>query len=109
MPLKLSKSFVVLAETAAIYEGLNAVQTQVYGLEARGGATRADVVILQKPIHFPKVLNPHILGSLFHEAYNKFRDIIRPGGLLLIHEKFVKIEQKVEVRQDTLDMYQQNL
>jgi 2-oxoglutarate ferredoxin oxidoreductase subunit gamma len=97
---------IVLAEAAAIYEGLNAVQTQFYGPEARGGATRADVIISQKPIHFPKVLNPHILVCLSQEAYNKFWESIRPGGLLLVDEKFVKIDQKVEARQYKLDMYQ---
>jgi 2-oxoglutarate ferredoxin oxidoreductase subunit gamma len=96
---------IVLAEAAAIYEGLNAVQTQVYGPEARGGATRADVIISQKPIHFPKVLNPHNLVCLSQEAYNRFRDIIRPGGLILVDNKFVKIDQKVEARQYKLDMY----
>ena len=96
---------IILAEAAAIYEGLNAVQTQVYGPEARGGATRADVIISEKPIHFPKVLNPHILVCLSQEAYNKFWDIIRPGGLLVVDKKFVKIDQKVEARQYKLDMY----
>ena len=32
---------IILAEAAALYENLNAVQTQSYGPEARGGATRA--------------------------------------------------------------------
>ena len=45
---------ILLAEAAAIYEGLQAVQSQSYGPEARGGATRADLIISEKPIHFPK-------------------------------------------------------
>ncbi|MBU0990161.1 MAG: 2-oxoacid:acceptor oxidoreductase family protein, partial [Proteobacteria bacterium] len=36
---------IILAEAAVIHEDLNAVQTQAYGPEARGGATRADVII----------------------------------------------------------------
>jgi 2-oxoglutarate ferredoxin oxidoreductase subunit gamma len=97
---------IVLAEAAALYEGLNAVQTQVYGPEARGGATRADVIISQQPIHHPKVLHPHILVCLSQEAYNKFWSIIRPGGLLLVDKKFVKIDRKVEARQRELNMYE---
>ena len=97
---------ILLAEAAAIYEGLNAVQSQSYGPEARGGATRADVIISEKPIHFPKVLNPHILVCLSQEAYNKFRGIIRPGGLLVTEKKFVIIDQNVEARQRVLDMYE---
>lgn len=97
---------IILAEAAALYEGLNAVQTQVYGPEARGGATRADVIVSHQPIHHPKVLHPHILVCLSQEAYNKFRGIIRPGGLLLVDKKFVKIDRKVEARQRELRMYE---
>lgn len=97
---------ILLAEAAAIYEGLNAVQSQSYGPEARGGATRADVIISEKPINFPKVLNPHILVCLSQEAYNKFWGIIRPGGLLVTEKKFVIIDQNVEARQQVLDMYE---
>ena len=97
---------ILLAEAAAIYGGLNAVQSQSYGPEARGGATRADVIISEKPINFPKVLNPHILVCLSQEAYNKFWGIIRPGGLLVAEKKFVIIDQNVEARQQVLDMYE---
>jgi len=97
---------ILLSEAAAIFEGLNAVQSQSYGPEARGGATRADVIISEKPIHFPKVLNPHILVCLSQEAYNKFWGIIRPGGLLVTEKKFVIIDQNVEARQRVLDMYE---
>ena len=74
---------IILAEAAVLHEGLDAVQTQVYGPEARGGATRADVIISTKPIHYPKVVNPNILVCLTQEAYNRFSGIIWPGGLLL--------------------------
>jgi len=41
---------VILAEAAAIHDGLNAVQTQSYGPEARGGASRSEVVIARGEI-----------------------------------------------------------
>ena len=96
---------IILAEAAVIHDDLNAVQTQSYGPEARGGATRADVIISEEPIHYPKVLNPHILVCLTQKAYGKFSGIIRPGGLLLTDTKFVKVERKVDARQVELDMY----
>jgi 2-oxoglutarate ferredoxin oxidoreductase subunit gamma len=96
---------IVLAEAAVIYEDLNAVQTQSYGPEARGGATRADVVVSQEPIRYPKVIHPHILVCLTQEAYDKFSGIIRPGGLLLTDSHYVKQERKVEARQVELDMH----
>ena len=40
---------IVLAEAAGVYEGRRVVQTQSYGPEARGGASRADVIIADEP------------------------------------------------------------
>ena len=96
---------IIMAEAAVLYDGLNAVQTQSYGPEARGGATRADVIIAQEPIYYPKVNHPHFLVCLTQAAYNKFTGIIRPGGLLLADSHHVKLKRKVDARQIQLDMY----
>jgi 2-oxoglutarate ferredoxin oxidoreductase subunit gamma len=71
---------IFLAEAAVLYEGLNAVQAQTYGPEARGGDTRADVIISDREIRFPKVTQPNILICLTQQAYNTFSGTIRPGG-----------------------------
>jgi 2-oxoglutarate ferredoxin oxidoreductase subunit gamma len=97
---------IILAEAASLYENLNAVQTQSYGPEARGGATRADIIISEAAIRHPKVINPHILICLTQEAYNKYAGIVRPGGLMLTDMKYVKIDYKVDARQVELEMYQ---
>jgi 2-oxoglutarate ferredoxin oxidoreductase subunit gamma len=96
---------IFLAETAVLHEGLNAVQAQAYGPEARGGATRADVIISDRAIRFPKVTQPNILVSLTQQAYNLFSGTIRPGALLLSDTNFVEQEQKIDARQVALGMY----
>ena len=96
---------IIVAEAAVLFEGLNAVQSQSYGPEARGGATRADVIISDRAIRFPKVNQPNVLISLTQEAYNRFSGTIRPGGLLLTDSHFVKPERKVDARQVPLGMY----
>ena len=96
---------ILLAEAAVLEEGLNAVQTQVYGAAARGGATRSDVIVSDEEIHFPKVIQPNVLVCLTQEAYNKFYPIIRPGGMLLTDPRYVNIERKVDARQWELDMF----
>ncbi len=96
---------IILAEAAVLFDGLNAVQSQSYGPEARGGATRADVIISDRPIRFPKVNQPNVLICLTQEAYNKYSGTIRPGGLLLTDSHFVKPERKVDARQVNLGMY----
>jgi 2-oxoglutarate ferredoxin oxidoreductase subunit gamma len=98
---------VILAEAAVLYEYLEASQTQAYGPEARGGATRSDVIISDSRIYFPKVTQPNVLVCLTQQAYNKFNDIIRPGGLLLSDSKYVKTESRVDARQIQLPMYQE--
>jgi len=96
---------IILAEAAVIHDGLNAVQSQSYGPEARGGATRADVILSDREIRFPKVNQPNVLVCLTQEAYNKFSGTIRPGGLLITDSHFVKVERKADARQMGLGMY----
>jgi 2-oxoglutarate ferredoxin oxidoreductase subunit gamma len=96
---------ILLAEAAVLRENRFAVQTQSYGAAARGGATRADVIISESAINYPMVNQPNILVSLTQEAYNKYTPIIRPGGLLLTDSHYVKIERKVEARQCELPMF----
>jgi 2-oxoglutarate ferredoxin oxidoreductase subunit gamma len=95
---------IILGEAAGIFEGLNAVQTQVYGPEARGGASRADLVISDEPIRYPKVINPQVLVCLTQEAYNKYAGIVRPGGVLLVEASLVQTAKKIDARQIELPM-----
>jgi 2-oxoglutarate ferredoxin oxidoreductase subunit gamma len=97
---------IILAEAAVLYENLMAVQSQSYGPEARGGATRSDVVISDTEVHYPKVIQPNLLVCLTQEAYNQFYPIIRPGGLLITDTRFVKTQKKVDALQKELPMYE---
>ena len=97
---------IILAEAAVLYENVNAVQSQSYGPEARGGATRSDIIISENPINFPKVIQPNVLVCLTQTAYNKFSGIIRPGGLLLTDSRFVTIERKIDAQQYGLPMFE---
>jgi 2-oxoglutarate ferredoxin oxidoreductase subunit gamma len=97
---------IILAEAAVLYENLIAVQSQIYGPAARGGATRSDVIISDSEIHYPKVIQPNVLVCLTQEAYNNFYPIIRPGGFLITDSRYVKIQRKVDAQQKELPMYQ---
>ncbi|MDH3645901.1 MAG: 2-oxoacid:acceptor oxidoreductase family protein [Gammaproteobacteria bacterium] len=79
----------LLGKAAAIYDGKNAVFTQTHGPEARGGASRADVIIGEKAIAYPFVTHPDILAVLFPEAYEKFRPDLKPGGVLIVEADLV--------------------
>lgn len=97
---------IILAEAAVLHENLIATQAQSYGPEARGGATRTDVIISDAPIRYPKVDQPNVLVCLTQEAYNKFYTIIRPGGTLLTDPRYVTVQTKVDARQVQLPMFQ---
>jgi len=97
---------ILLAEAAVLHDGLIAVQTQSYGPEARGGATRCDVVVSNGPIHFPKVLQPNILIALTQEACTKYLTLLRPGGLFISDTRFVTPDKRVDARHKALPIYE---
>ena len=100
---------VILAEAAVLHDGLNAVQSQSYGPEARGGATRSDVIISDSPIYFPKVLQPNVLLTLTNEAAAKYVPLTRPGALLLYDSDLVQPDTHTDARLKGLPMHRATL
>lgn len=80
----------LLGKAAAIYEGKEAVFTQSYGPEARGGASSADLVISDEAVDYPMVTRPNFLVAMFQEAYERYRPDMAGGGLLVIDSGLVK-------------------
>ncbi|HEY4716236.1 MAG TPA: 2-oxoacid:acceptor oxidoreductase family protein [bacterium] len=81
---------VILAEAAAIFENKNAVQTQSYGPEARGGSSKSDVVISAEEIDYPKATRMDILLVLTQEACDKYINDLKEGGILIADSDLVK-------------------
>lgn len=81
---------IILAEAAAIYDGKQATQTQSYGPEARGGASRSEVVISDGEIDHPEVLSADVVIALSKAAYKKFAKTVRAGGVLIVDEDRVE-------------------
>ena len=80
---------IILAEAAAIYDNKNAVQTQSYGPEARGGASKGEVVISQGEIDYPEVINADVLVALSQEACDKYASGLKKNGMLIVDEEKV--------------------
>lgn len=80
---------IILAE-AAILDGKQSIQTQSYGPEARGGASKSDVIISENEIDYPKVLSADILLAMSQEACVKYIKRLKNGGKLLVDTTFVK-------------------
>ena len=83
----------ILGKAAALFEKKNAVFTQSYGPEARGGSCSADVVISTDAIHYPKVGEPGVLVLMSQGAWTTYGDSIRPGGILILDEDLVSLEK----------------
>ena len=80
---------IILAEAAILFEDLNAVQTQSYGPEARGGASKSEVVISNGEIDYPKCERVDILLALTQEALDTYSGDLRKGGLLITDSELV--------------------
>jgi 2-oxoglutarate ferredoxin oxidoreductase subunit gamma len=80
----------IIAEAAVIYDGKNAVQTQSYGPEARGGASKAEVVIADGEIDYPKVLDLDLLLALTQVSCTKYSKDLKTGGTLIVDSGLVK-------------------
>lgn len=74
---------IILAE-GAINDGKNAVQTQSYGPEARGGASKSEVIISTDDIDFPKVRDCDILLALTQKSYEQYSEGLKDNGILII-------------------------
>lgn len=79
----------IIAEAAAIYEDKNATQSQSYGPEARGGASRSEVIISDGDIDYPKATNIDLLLAMTQEAADKYSSDIKPGGTIVLDSGFV--------------------
>lgn len=86
------KISVILAE-AALADGFNALQSQAYGPESRGGASKGEVVISDNTIYYPKVEMPDVVLCLSQQACDKYAYEIKEGGTLIIDKDFCSVDK----------------
>jgi 2-oxoglutarate ferredoxin oxidoreductase subunit gamma len=83
----------IMGKAAALFEKKNAVFTQSYGPEARGGSCSADVVISEEAIHYPKVSSPNVLVLMSQGALTTYGGAIRSGTVLILDEDLVTLSE----------------
>lgn len=79
----------LLCEAIGSRTRLNVVQTKSYGPEARGGASKADIVVSPKEIYYPKPLHLDLLLAMTQESLDKYYPDLREQGTLIIDETLV--------------------
>jgi 2-oxoglutarate ferredoxin oxidoreductase subunit gamma len=80
---------IILAEAVGIYDGRYVAQTQSYGPEARGGSSKAEVVISDEEIDYPKAMKLDLLLAMNQKSCDDYFPDLQPEGLLIVDSTFV--------------------
>ncbi|UCD63140.1 MAG: 2-oxoacid:acceptor oxidoreductase family protein [Candidatus Zixiibacteriota bacterium] len=83
----------VMMGEAAIADGINAVQSQSYGPESRGGAAKSEVIISDEDIDYPMVVEADCLVALSQPGYDRYVGEVKPDGTILVDRDLVEIDQ----------------
>ena len=81
---------VIFAEAVGVYGGKYVCQTQSYGPEARGGKSKAEVVISNRPIDYPKALGLDLLLAMNQAACDAYFFDLNTDGILVIDKGLVE-------------------
>lgn len=87
---------VILSEAVCIYEGKGAVMAQSYTSQQRGGPSRAEVIISDGEIDYPKAKEPDLLVVLSQDAYNRHHANVKSTGLIVADSFDVKETSPVD-------------
>lgn len=80
---------VILAEAIGKSDQRNVVQSQSYGPEARGGASKSDVVVSENEIYYPKAMKLDLLLCMTQESLDKYYGDLKDGGTLIVDTTLV--------------------
>ena len=81
---------IILAEAVGIYDGKFVAQTQSYGPEARGGSSKAEVVVSDEEIDYPKAMKPDLLLAMNQKSCDEFYPDLKPDGIVIVDSTFVR-------------------
>ena len=79
----------IFAEAAGVYDGKYVCQTQSYGPEARGGNSKAEVVVSKEVIDYPKATKLDLLLAMNQAACDTYFPDLKPDGLLVVDSTLV--------------------
>ena len=80
----------IIGKAASVFQDFNAVQSQSYGPEARGGAARSEVIISDEKVGYPRPIGVDCLVAMSQESFDSYRDDIRDGAVIILDPDLVK-------------------
>jgi 2-oxoglutarate ferredoxin oxidoreductase subunit gamma len=82
-------SGIILAEALGLYGEKFVAQTQSYGPEARGGASKAEVIVSNEEIDYPKAIKLDLLLAMNQKSCDEYYRDLKEDGLLIVDSTFV--------------------
>ena len=79
---------------AAMDTGKDVTWIPSYGPEMRGGTANCTVVIADDEIGSPLVMNPPLAIALNLPSFDKYEEMLAPGGTLIVNQSMVDREAK---------------
>ena len=80
----------IIGKAASVFMDFNAVQSQSYGPEARGGAARSEIIISDEKIGYPRPLGVDLLLAMSQESFDTYRDDIDDDTIIIVDPDLVK-------------------
>ena len=90
----------VIMGNAAVIAGLNAVQSQSYGSEARGTAAKSEIIVSDGDIHYPKVRKSDIFVVMSQKALEMYLQDAKENSVLIVDPDLVdtsELESRFEI------------
>jgi len=79
----------IMGKAASVFMDYNAVQSQSYGPEARGGAARSEVIISDEKIGYPRPTSVDFFIAMSQEAFDTYRADIRKDTVIVVDPDLV--------------------
>jgi len=79
----------IIGKAASVFMNYNAVQSQSYGPEARGGAARSEVIVSDEKIGYPRPMGVDLLVAMSQESFDTYRDDLNKDTKIVIDPDLV--------------------
>ena len=79
----------IIGKAACVFSDFQAVQSQSYGPEARGGAARSEVIVSDEKIGYPRPTGVDVFVAMAQEAFDTYRGDVREDTIMIIDPDLV--------------------
>jgi len=80
----------IIGKAASVFMDYNAVQSQSYGPEARGGAARSEVIVSDEKIGYPRPTGVDLLVAMSQESFDTYRTDVTKNTVIVVDPDLVK-------------------